>query len=160
MYEAIESYPTLHIIGIYVAPLREHLQAPSQLVQQYNEIPAYPIHSHEMKMTEPLLQSYKQWLPEIRQNANFWEMIASKFSKEKIAEQQQILGKARKVIKRIELFKSVDLGDEKIRRDQITRAVYELEGLIEQFLQFLINAEAGRAWRADVFRRRFRLRSA
>jgi len=94
-----------------------------------------------MKMMDTLLHSYKKWIPSIRNNKNFWRTISQTSSNEKIQENQQNLGTARKVIDRINLFKNVDLGDEKISKRQIEKATWELEDLIEKFLQFLINSE-------------------
>ncbi len=43
--EAIKQYPDIQIVGVYVAPLREHLQVPDRVGNQYSEIPVYTINS-------------------------------------------------------------------------------------------------------------------
>src|SRR5271169_922374 len=50
--ETIKKYPDIQITGVYVAPMREHLQTPKLVARQYPEIPIYTIHSLEMKTTD------------------------------------------------------------------------------------------------------------
>jgi hypothetical protein len=49
-YQTIEKYSNIQIIGIYIAPLREHLQVPHLLISQYPDIPVYKLNSfHNFK---------------------------------------------------------------------------------------------------------------
>lgn len=58
----------MQIVGIYVAPLREHLQVPTLIESQYPEIAVYPINSLEMKTTEDSIKAYKKWIRAILAN--------------------------------------------------------------------------------------------
>jgi len=79
IYKTIEEHPNIQIIGIYVAPLREHLCAPTSVISQYPDIPVHKINSLEMKTTDEFIKLYKDWIPSILKNKNFWE-IGSKVS--------------------------------------------------------------------------------
>ena len=39
--ETIKQYPDIQIVGVYVAPLREHLQVPERVGNQFPETPVY-----------------------------------------------------------------------------------------------------------------------
>lgn len=60
IYKTIKERPNTQIIGIYVAPLREHLCVPTSVVNQYPDIPVYKINSLEMKMTDELIEAIQK----------------------------------------------------------------------------------------------------
>jgi len=72
--ETIRKYPDKQIIGIYVAPLREHLRVPEIIEAQYQDIPIYPINSLEMKTSDDYIKSYKKWIPAIYILSPCWKM--------------------------------------------------------------------------------------
>src|SRR5688572_1017502 len=48
--ETIKKHPDIQIMGVYIAPLREHLQVPREIKEekQYKDIPIYTINSLDM----------------------------------------------------------------------------------------------------------------
>lgn len=141
MYETIKKYPTIQIIGVYVAPLREHLKIPIKLENQYQKIPVYTMNSLEMKTKDEYLDSYKKWIPSILKDQNIWRIAQKKYPSEKLDENRKNLGKAQNIIKQIEFIKKMDIGDEEFKQDQFKRAILDLNSLIEKFLEFLIKCQ-------------------
>lgn len=136
--KTINKYPDMQIIGVYIAPLREHLQVPTLIESQYPEIPIYPINSLEMKTTEDSVKAYKKWIPAILTNKGFWKKSAKNDSWEKDQEARQNLGNAKKVISRLEYIKKSDFGDHEFKRVEITDAMRDLNNFIESFLEFVV----------------------
>ena len=66
--KTIQDYPNIQVIGIYVAPLREHLSVPISVKKRYPDIPVYTINSLEMKTTDEYIELYKRWIPLILKN--------------------------------------------------------------------------------------------
>ena len=97
-------------MGVYVAPLREHLQAPALVVKQYPDIPVYTVNSLEMKTTDEYIKLYKKWIPSILKNKKFWNICVKEYSREKVEEARQSLSKVRNVISRLEYVKKADFG--------------------------------------------------
>ena len=138
IYDAIQAYSDTQIIGVYVAPLREHLQIPPSVMEQYPNIPAYKAHSLEMKTSDDNMELYKKLIPLLLKNRDFWKNSSKCHSHEKVQENQQNLSKVRSVIHRIEYLKSADFGDAELSQIQTTKAIRELNNFIEKFLDFLI----------------------
>jgi len=138
MYETIKKYSDIQIIGVYIAPLREHLKMPVSLKEQYPEVPLYTINSLEMKTTDEYLALYKKWIPSILKDKNIWRI---EYPAEKIDEKRQNLSKARNIINRMEFIKNTDFGDDKFKKDQLKKATQDLNALIEKFLKFLIKGQ-------------------
>ena len=139
LYEAIKQYQNFQIIGIYVAPLREHLQIPSKLKEQYKDIPVYKIHSLEMKMTEEYMKLYKKWIPLILNNKKFWNSDLKKYSSDKIQENQHALKRVEKLITQIEYLKKIDFGNDDANQNMIKKAMRDIDKLLGNFLYCLIN---------------------
>ena len=141
MYEAIKTHSIIQIIGIYVAPLREHLRIPQSLKEQYHDIPVYTINSLEMKTTNEFMNLYKEWFPNIINNKKFWHISPKEYSAELIQENQQSVKRVRTIINQIEFLKRMDWDEEEFQQSQIKKMTRELEKLIEKFLQFFINCK-------------------
>jgi hypothetical protein len=107
--ETIRKYPDRQFVGVYVAPLREHLQVPGGVIEQYPEIPTYKINSLEMKTTDELLKSYKTWIQQILVNNSFWASTTGNSSRENAQYAKQNLRNAKTVISRLEYLKKSDL---------------------------------------------------
>ncbi|MBH8565567.1 hypothetical protein I8748_25910 [Nostoc sp. CENA67] len=147
IYQTIEEHPDQQIIGIYIAPLREHLSVPSSLESQYPDIPVYKLNSLEMKTTEENIKFYKQWIPSILKNKSFWKNISKAYTHEKIQENQQKLDKVKNVISRLEFIQKTDFGNEEFNSSETTKAIRELNNLVESFLEFIINCKlAQESW--------------
>lgn len=139
--ESIRRYPDIQITGVYVAPLREHLQAPALVASHYHEIPVYTIYSLEMKTTDDFIRSYKSWIPAILGNKEFWNNGAKNFPREKVQETRHNLSNAKNVISRLEYIKKADFGDHEFKTAEITTTIRDLNNLIEKFLEFFIKCK-------------------
>jgi hypothetical protein len=139
--ETVVRHPDVQIVGVYIAPLREHLQAPALVVKQYPDIPVYTINSLEMKTTDEYIKLYKKWIPSILKNKNFWNISAKEYSREKVEEARQNLSKVKNVISRLEYVKKADFGDDEFNKIETTKAVRDLNNLLEKFLEFLIKCK-------------------
>jgi hypothetical protein len=141
MYATITKYSDIQIVGVYVAPLREHLHIPPSLKSKYSAIPVYTINSLEMKTTGEHLNLYKQWLASIINNKAFWSFNSKGYVGEKTKENQESLSKARKIIGQIEFLKKAGLGDEELSNRYLVKAIRNLNNLIESFLEFIIKCK-------------------
>ncbi|XZO02073.1 MAG: hypothetical protein ACM65L_27055 [Microcoleus sp.] len=141
IYKTIEEHKDIQIIGIYVAPLREHLSVPTSVVSKYPNIPVYKINSLEMKTTDEYLKLYKELISSILKNKNFWKIDKKICPDEKVQENRRNLEKVKDVIKRLEYVKSTGFGDEDFNKSETTKAIRELNNLIEKFLDFFIKGE-------------------
>ena len=140
VYKTIEEHSNIQIIGIYVAPLREHLYVPTSVVSQYPDIPVYKINSLEMKTTDEFIKSYKKWIPSILKN-NFWKTVSKVYPYEKVQENKQKLEKVKAVMNRLEYVKTAGFGDEEFNSSETTKARRELNNFLESFLEFLIKCK-------------------
>ena len=136
--ETAVKHPDIKIMGVYIAPLREHLQAPALVVKQYPDIPVYTINSLEMKTTDECVKAYKKWIPSILKDKNFWNISIKECSREKVEEARQNLSRVRNVISRLEYVAKADFGDDEFNQTETTKAVRDLNNLLEEFLGFLI----------------------
>ncbi len=136
--ETIEKHPDIQIVGVYVAPLREHLQIPVLIGSQYPEIPVYTINSLEMKTTEDFIKSYKKWISVILANKEFWKNGTKNYTGEKSQEARQNLSNVKDVISRLEYVKKSNFGDHEFKQAETTNAMRELNNLIEKFLEFVV----------------------
>lgn len=135
--KTIENYPNIQTIGVYVAPLREHLSVPTSVVSQYPDIPVYRINSLEMKTTDEFINLYKKWIPSILKQ-DFWKINTKEYPREKREEVRQNLQKVINVMKRLEYIKQNDFGEKIFKQIQIKKAEQDLNSLIETFLEFFI----------------------
>ena len=141
IYQTIKKHPDSQIIGIYIAPLREHLSVPKSLKSQYPHIPVYKLNSLEMKTTDELIENYKDWIPSILNNRNLWNIDENRASREKVEENQAKLQQVRGVFNRLEYVRRVGLGDDKFNQSEITKAKREVNNLLEGFLEFFIKCK-------------------
>ncbi|MEH2026138.1 hypothetical protein [Nostoc sp.] len=141
IYKTIEDHPNIQIIGIYVAPLREHLCVPTPVASQYPDIPVYKLNSLEMKTTDEFIKLYKQWIPSILNNKTFWKIDSKVYPHEKVQESRQKLEKIKDVINRLEFVKKTGFGDDKFNDSEEKKAKRELNNLFESFLEFLIKCK-------------------
>jgi hypothetical protein len=139
--ETIDNYPDVHIIGIYVAPLREHLQAPEAVTSQYPKTPIYKLNSLDMLTTDAMLAEYKTWIAEILKNKHFWTITPRQYPREKVSEAQEALKSVKDVIRRLEYITKMDFGDEDFNETERLKAKRDLTKLIESFLVFLIKCK-------------------
>lgn len=153
MYETIKEYPDIQIIGVYVAPLREHLKIPVDLKAQYPKIPVYTINSLEMKTTEEYLDLYKKWIALILKDQNIWRIAPKKYPPEKADENRKNLSKVRNIIDRMEFIKKMDFGDEEFKKTQINNATKDINNFIEKFLEFFIKCQLDEnAWTEECLK--------
>lgn len=136
--EAIREHFSTRLIGIYVAPLREHLQIPEIVSQEYVDIPVYKAQSLEMKTSDENLNCYKEWIPSILSNLDFWRLNPKQFSSEQIQEVRRNLGSVKGIINQIELLKRSYINDDKLRDNLILDARRRLDDTIEKFLEFVV----------------------
>ncbi len=144
LYETIKSHPTTQVIGVYVAPLREHLKIPDSLKSKFPEIPTYIIYSEEMKTTDEFVNLYEQWIQSILGDKGFWNISSKEYTKEQVQENKKGLANALNLIKNIKNFKMINFGDEKHRKlieSIIQKTIWNLNELIEEFLEFLIRCK-------------------
>lgn len=139
--ETVEKHPDIQIIGVYVAPLREHLQTPYEVREQYPNISVYTINSLEMKTTDEHIKLYKKWIPSILKDKDLWVISAKEYPREKVEEARQSLSKVRNVISRLEYVKKADFGDDEFNKIETTKAIRDLNSLLEKFLEFLIKCK-------------------
>ncbi len=137
----IQKHQEIQTVGIYVAPLREHLSVPDKVRERYPDIPVYTINSLEMKMTDAYIGRYKQWIPLILENTKLWKKVSEVSSDEKANEYEQKLNKVKGVINRLEYFKTANLGDEELNKYETKKARQDLNNLLEGFLEFFIKCE-------------------
>ena len=139
--QTIQKYSEIQTIGIYVAPLREHLSVPTFVRDRYPDIPVYTINSLKMKTTDKYIKLYKKWIPLILKDIKLWKKASKIFSDEKANEYKQKLNKAEGIINRLKYFKTANLGDEKLNKSETDKAEQELNNLLESFLEFFIKCE-------------------
>lgn len=150
IYKTIEERPDIQIIGIYVAPLREHLSVPNSLVSQYPDIPIYKIISNKTKMMDEYIKLYKKWIPSILKDPGCWNITPKEYTREKVENVKQDIKKVIDVIKRFEYIKNNDFGDDKFKEIQIRKAEQDLNKFIENFLEFLIKCNANEdSWSSE-----------
>lgn len=135
--ETIKKSPDIQFVGVYVAPLREHLQVPDEVKKQNPEIPMYKINSLEMKTKDELIKSYKLWIQQILSNNNFWS-TTPKNTTENTKDAKNYLRNAKTVISRLEFLRKSDFGDSDLQETEIKKAIRELNNLLEKFLEFFI----------------------
>ncbi len=135
---AIEKHPQVQIVGVYVAPLREHLQVPVDVQKQYPSIPIYKINSLEMKISDQNISHYKSWIPSILNSKELWNTKSKNFNLGRREDNRKILSHILNVIKRLEFIRGTNFGDEDYSRIQIQKAVNEVNNDIEKFLEILI----------------------
>ncbi|WP_373536596.1 hypothetical protein [Microcoleus sp.] len=141
IYKTIQEHPKNQIIGIYVAPLREHLCVPTSVESQYPDIPIYKINSLKMKTTDEYIKLYKKLISSILTNTKIWKIDKKVCPAETVQGNKRNLEKVKDVIKRLEYVKNTGFGDEDFNDSEITRATRELNNLIESFLEFFIKCE-------------------
>src|SRR5215216_1985990 len=140
IYETIRNYRDLQIIGVYVAPLREHLQVPPEVREPYREIPTYKLHSLEMKTTDELLSNYKKWVPAILKNKDIWRKKDKKYSSEEIQENKNVLARVIGTINQIEYLKKANFGNKETNDKLLQDAIRHFDKLMEGFLEFFIKS--------------------
>ncbi|MDJ0581484.1 DEAD/DEAH box helicase family protein [Crocosphaera sp.] len=147
IFQTIQEHSDTQIIGVYVAPLREHLSVPRSIKEQYPNIPVYTINGLDMKMTDDKIKSYKKWIPSILEDDNLWTSQSEEINVEK-----QNLNLIKAIINRLEYFKKADFGDQKINDEQILKARRDLEMSIKKFLDFLIKTNPNEdSWSQECF---------
>ena len=135
----IKKYPDIQTIGIYVAPLREHLSVPNSVKERYTDIPVYTLNSIEMKMTEEYIQLYKQWIPLILKDHNIWRSTQN-ITREQIDEAKKNIRRVPNIVTQLKFIQGFEFEDEKIKKKQVEKLRYDLLDRIEKFLVFLINS--------------------
>lgn len=141
IYKTIEEHKDIQIIGIYVAPLREHLCVPTSVESEYPNIPVYKINSLAMKTTDEYIKLYNKLISSILQNKNIWKIDKKVGSDEKVQENRRNLETVQNVIKRLEYVKNTSFGNEDFNKSEIKKIEEELNKLIEKFLEFFIKCE-------------------
>lgn len=137
--QTIKKYPDIQTIGIYVAPLREHLSVPTSVKNRYSDIPIYTINSIEMKTAEEYLQLYKKWIPLILKDKDIWRSTQN-ITREQIDEAKRNILSVSKIITQLKFIQGFEFEDEKIKKKQVDKLKYDLIDRIEKFLVFLINS--------------------
>lgn len=139
------------VIGVYVAPLREHLK--SDVEAEYPNIPFYVLYSQQQKVLAEFLQNYKKWIPAIRADKTLWNRLIKATSKEAGDKAHNNLGRVREVIKDFEtLSRTSFTGKEELVKKQLESFQYEITNKLEEFLDFLIKTIPDeRAWSPECF---------
>ncbi|MFN6539506.1 MAG: hypothetical protein RM021_024570 [Nostoc sp. EkiNYC01] len=145
IYQTIQEHPNTQIIGIYVAPLREHLCVPTSVRSQYPDVPVYKLNSLEMKTTDEYIKLYRKWIPSILKSKKFWKIDPKVYPHEKVQESQQKLKTVEDVIRRLEYVKTVGFGNEEFNSSETTKAIRQLNNLLENFLEFTIKSKLDRS---------------
>lgn len=145
IYQTIEKHPDRKIIGIYIAPLREHLSVPGLVKDQYPDIPVYKINSLEMKATGEYLNLYKKWIPLILKNKSLWQKSLKVSSDKKVQEFNDKLNTVQGLISRLEYIKRFGLVDKNNNESETNKAIRELNRSLESFLEFLVKCELDKA---------------
>ena len=140
--QTIQKYQEIQTIGIYVAPLREHLSVPTFVRDRYPDIPVYKINSLEMKTTDKYLNLYKKWIPSILKNKDIWQVDYKNISHEELDEVKQNLQQVPSIINQLRLIQGFDFGDKKTQEKQVQKVRNNLISSIEKFLVFLINSNS------------------
>ncbi|MEI6429874.1 MAG: hypothetical protein WCO45_16040 [Pseudanabaena sp. ELA607] len=122
----IKEHPNTQVIGIYVAPLREHLQIPESVRKVYDDVPTYTINSIEMKMTDQRVKLYKQWISSIKKDQNIWGVKLGSCSKDKVGETKQKLSQVNDVINRLEYIRKTGFGNQDFNDSEVKKATQEL----------------------------------
>jgi len=153
IYKTIEDHPNIQVIGIYVAPLREHLVVPDSVASQYPNIPVYKLNSLKMKTTDEYIKLYKKWIPSILKDKSFWKISDKEYPREKVEAARENLKIATGVINRFEYVKKTDFGDRKINEDLMEKAEQQLEKIIGNFLDFLVKFKPNENnWSLECFK--------
>ena len=141
IYQTIQQHREIQTIGIYVAPLREHLSVPNRLKNQYPDIPVYTINSLEMKRADKFLKSYQEWIPVILKDQELWTQISKNSSQEKAQKKQENLEKVKELINRLKYIKEFDLGDDDFKESEIKEIGQKINKAIEDFLYLFIQCQ-------------------
>ena len=149
--KTIESYANVQIIGIYIAPLIEHLQAPDSIKKRYPDIPIYRINSLDMKMTDEYIKLYGNYADLILKNKSFWKISSKKCSQEKIQNCKDKLQKIKKLIQLLEFLKNEEFGDEEFNSKR-TKTVWKLNNLLKSFVEFLIKYKDEDSWTGECLK--------
>ena len=136
--QTIEKHPDVQTIGIYVAPLREHLSVPSQVKEKYLDIPVYKLNSREMKTTDKYLKLYKNWTPLILNNKDIWKIDLKKISREKLDEARQNIQGIPNTVTRLKFVQRFEFGDKKVQEKQTDKVRDDLISRIEKFLVLVV----------------------
>ncbi|MEG3436984.1 hypothetical protein V0288_07610 [Pannus brasiliensis CCIBt3594] len=148
--QSIEEHPDTQIIGIYIAPLRAHLEIPTSVKNQYPNVPVYTLNSSAMRMEEENIEKYRKWIPSIVKNNNLWQTTLKGNSQEKVQELQNGLKKSLDRIKNLEYIRIIDFLDQKSKKDQSDTLKKEIERDLEKFLEFFIkNNPDERFWTTE-----------
>lgn len=135
--QTILKHTDIQVVGIYVAPLREHLH--TTVEQDYPEIPFYPLYSQEQKVMDEFLEKYKQWIPQINKNKDLWDRLAKTSAPDIVKETQNNLYRVLKAIRKFEFMSSGDFEKkDDFVKQQLLACQRDITGLLEKFLEFLI----------------------
>lgn len=140
IFQTIRDNPEIQVIGLYVAPLREHLNVPTTLILEYQNIPAYTIYSQDWKTSEEFLKKYPQWIQSIRKNQKIWSSLTKAIGQEKTNEASANLSKALGAISDYELLKKFSASGSDTLKTKLLQAQYDITGSIEKFLEIFIKA--------------------
>ena len=139
--QTIKKYPDMQTIGIYVAPLREHLSVPTCVKDRHPDISVYTLNSIEMKTTEKYIQLYKKWIPLILRDRNIWRSTQN-ITREQIDEAKRNIQSVPNIVAQLKFIQGFEFEDEKIKKKQVDKLRYDLLDRIEKFLLFLINSNS------------------
>lgn len=141
IYQTIQQHREIQSIGIYVAPLREHLSVPNRLKNQYPDIPVYTINSLELKTTDKFIKLYKQWIPLILKDQELWQQISKNSSQEKAQKKKENLEKVKGFINRLEYIQNSYFGDHNFKEFEEKRVKQEINYSLEDFLYLFIQCQ-------------------
>ena len=139
--ETIRKYPDHQIIGLYVAPLREHLKVPFEVKRDNPGINFYVLYSQEWRIGEDFLKKYKQYIPITQKNKKLWDTLRKENTQDKVLEARQNLENVLKAISRYEFLQRADFGDSKLVSSETIKAQRDINGLMEKFLETLIKSQ-------------------
>lgn len=140
IYQIIEENPESQIVGLYVAPLREHLSVPAALVQAHPNVPTYILYSREWETERFLLEKYSVWLPAIRRDQKLWASLYKVIGQDESQKANTLISKALGAISEYQGLERYKVGGSDLLKSKLQLAQYTITGSIESFLDILIRA--------------------
>ena len=147
--QTIMKHPYIQVVGVYVAPLREHLH--TAVKQEFPDIPFYILYSHEQRVMGEFLLDYKKWVPLIKKDKGLWDQLAKASKRDISKEKYENLSRVLSVIKKYEFFSDGEFGNrDDLVQQQLLTCQREINRLMEDFLEFLIkNIPDEKEWSAE-----------
>jgi hypothetical protein len=140
VFQTIRDHPGIQVIGLYVAPLREHLRVPTELINHNPDKPAYILYSQDWKTSDEFLKKYTRWIQSLRKNQKLWSGLSKAVGQDKTNEASMNLSKALSAISDYELLQRFSVSGSDTLKPKLLQAQYEITGSLEKFLETYIKS--------------------